>query len=139
MKSPAKITSALFIAVCMSAGRLNATGYYGPDNYLDQGGKNVDASPEFYWDLEVRRLAGEFRPAEKLPASEKREQKTDEEEKDNTTNKDATTEADLKDFDVALQQGRIKPPDATKAKEQHKEARDALDSTFAGYIQTAPG
>jgi TolA-binding protein len=138
MKSPAKITWALFIAVCMSAGRLNATGYYGPDNYLDQGGKNVDASPEFYWDLEVRRLAGEFHPAEKLPVSKKREQKTGEEENDDTTNKDATTEADLKDFDVALQQGKIKPPDTAKAKQQHKDARDALDSTFAGTFKPLP-
>ena len=138
MKSPAKIASALFIGFCLSAARLTATGYYGPDNYLDQGGKNVDASPEFYWDLELRRLARDFHPAEKLPVSQKREQESDGTKIDDATNKDPTTEADLNDFEVALQQGAIKPPDTTKAKEQHKNARDALDSTFAGTFKPLP-
>lgn len=119
-------------------GRLHATGYYGPNVYLDQGGKNVDGSPEFYWGLELRRLAKEFQAAEKPVASEAPGQNTDEETSRNTPNKDATTEADLKDFDAALRQGVIKPPDATKAKEQHKEARDALDSTFAGTFTPLP-
>ncbi|PYK55530.1 MAG: hypothetical protein DME48_04360, partial [Verrucomicrobia bacterium] len=63
---------------------LHATGYYGPDFYLDAGGKNVDGSPEFYWGLEVRRLAKEFRPTEKRVVSEKAEQKSDEETSDNS-------------------------------------------------------
>ncbi len=47
-----------------------ATGYSGPSDYLDAGAGNVDASPEFYWELEVKRLAKDFHPAEKrLPAS----------------------------------------------------------------------
>ena len=43
--------------------------------YLTQGGKNVDASPEFYWELEVKRLAREFHPVEKLVRSEKKERR----------------------------------------------------------------
>src|SRR6266516_618086 len=42
------------IAICFST-NLRATGYYGPMVYLDNGGKSVDASPEFYWELEVKR------------------------------------------------------------------------------------
>src|SRR2546427_13103112 len=49
-------------------GGLHATGYYGPDVYLDDGGKNVDGSPEFYWGLELHRLAQDFHPAEKVVA-----------------------------------------------------------------------
>jgi len=46
-------------------GRSHATGYFGPVEYLQQGGKNVDASPEFYWELEVKRLARDFHPPER--------------------------------------------------------------------------
>jgi hypothetical protein len=110
-------------------GRLHATGYYGPDVYLDEGGKNVDGSPEFYWGLEVRRLAKEFHPTEKRVVSEKAEQKSDEETSDNSNLSQATEDADLKDFDAALKDGRIKPPDPTKAKEQQKLARETITST----------
>ena len=110
-------------------GRLHATGYYGPDVYLDEGGKNVDGSPEFYWGLEVRRLAKEFHPTEKRVISEKAEQKSDEETSNNNNLSQATEDSDLKDFDAALKEGRIKPPDPTKAKEQHKLARETITST----------
>jgi hypothetical protein len=43
-----------------------ATGWFGPMVYLDQGGRNVDASPEFYWDLELKRIARDFNAPEKL-------------------------------------------------------------------------
>src|ERR1700726_3077772 len=43
----------------------NATGFYGPQVYLDDGGANLTRSPEFYWDVEVKRLARNFKPAEK--------------------------------------------------------------------------
>jgi hypothetical protein len=133
----AKLLVAGGATLCL-LGRLHATGYYGPDFYLDNGGKNVDGSPEFYWGLEVRRLAKKFHPTEKRVVSETAEQKSDEEPTENATNKDLTTEADIKDFDAALQDGRIKPPEPEKAKEQHKDARDALDSTFAGTFKPLP-
>jgi hypothetical protein len=124
------------------AGELHATGFYGPEVYLDEGGKNVDGSPEFYWDLEVRRLSKDFHPTEKLPASEepksKNEEGNNDEEADNKPNKDITTESDLKDFDAAVSDGHIKPPDPTKAKQQHKDARDALDATFGGKPTPLP-
>src|SRR2546423_11790900 len=107
------------------AGGLRATGYYGPDVYLDDGGKNVGGSPEFYWGLEVRRICREFHPPEKLVLPKEAETKNDEEEKVDTSPQD-TQAADLKDFDDALKQGRIKPRDSEKAKQDHKAARDAI-------------
>src|SRR5437764_1276152 len=104
-------------------GELHATGYFEPQVYLDQGGKSVDGTPEFYWGLEVRRIAREFHPVEKMVVSEKPKPKSDEETADNTRSQD-TEEADVKDFEAALKQGRIKPPDPAKAKQQHKDARD---------------
>ena len=124
----AKLLLAVVATLCL-LGRLHATGYYGPDFYLDAGGKNVDGSPEFYWGLEVRRLAKEFHPTEKRVVSEKAEQKSDKETSDNSNVTQATEDADIKDFDAALKEGRIKPPDPTKAKEQHKLARETITST----------
>src|SRR5436190_1682172 len=139
----AKLLLAVGATLCF-LGRLHATGYYGPDFYLDDGGKNVDGSPEFYWGLEVRRLAKEFHPTEKRVVSEKAEHKSDEEASDNSDLSDATEDADLKDFDVALKEGRIKPPDPAKAKEEHKLAREIItsptaefDSEFADYHRGA--
>src|SRR5947207_10111462 len=85
----AKLLLAVGATLCF-LGRLHATGYYGPDFYLDDGGKNVDGSPEFYWGLEVRRLAKEFHPTEKRVVSEKAEHKSDEEASDNSDLSDAT-------------------------------------------------
>src|ERR1700704_1527625 len=68
-KSSAMHSAKIFavVAVAMIAtGRALATGFYGLNNYLDQGGKNVDGSPEFYWELEVKRLAKDFKVPEKL-------------------------------------------------------------------------
>ena len=56
MKRLARIALLILTFTCC-AGGARATGYFGPAVYLDQGGKNVDASPEFYWELEVKRLA----------------------------------------------------------------------------------
>jgi hypothetical protein len=119
------------------AGGLHATGYYGPDVYLDNGGKNVHGSPEFYWGLEIRRIAREFNPTEKIDAKAGGEEEETDTEK-GKGNPDASTEFDLKDFDAALKEGRIKPSDAAKATQQHKDARAALDATFAGKPTPLP-
>src|ERR1041385_3717669 len=85
--------------------------------YLDQGGRNVDASPEFYWDLELKRIAREFRAPEKLL------------KRSSTTNFDElTANADANDVEDALKNGAIKPPDIENARKAHVAARQAIDS-----------
>jgi hypothetical protein len=124
-----------------------ATGYWGPREYLSQGGKNVVATPEFYWDLEVKRMARDFHPTEKpLPVA-------------HSYGADglvdlgpmlkATDDADAADFADALKTGEIKPPDAAKATQQNASARAAVadpsksppgeefDSEFADYHRGA--
>lgn len=123
---------ALFGATLCFTGELHATGYYGPDVYLDAGGKNVDGSPEFYWGLEVRRIAREFHPTEKFQLSESAKAGQEDDAEKPKTIPAATQQADVKDFDAAIKEGRIKPPDPAKAIQQHKAARDALDSTLGG-------
>lgn len=33
------------------------SGWHGPTHYLERGGENVVGTPEFYWELELKRLA----------------------------------------------------------------------------------
>jgi hypothetical protein len=119
MKRIAKIAGTILAATfCVDDAR--ATGYFGPSVYLDEGGKNVDASPEFYWELEVKRLSREFHPAEKLVRSK---DETQAEADGRTIQSRHTAEADLTDFADALQAGEVKPADPTKATQQHEAAR----------------
>jgi hypothetical protein len=114
-------------------GQLHATGYFGPYTYLDDGGKKVEGSPEFYWGLEVRRISRDFHPSEKLVVPKEGIQKIYGEPAESTKKTtESTTETDLQDFDSAVTGGRIKPPHLAKAKEQHKQARAALDATASG-------
>jgi hypothetical protein len=126
VKLLATVGTALYLV-----GRLHATGYFGPFTYLDDGGKKVEGSPEFYWGLEVRRISRDFHPPEKLVVSKEVAQRNGDEEWTKKTF-EKTTESDLKDFDSAVQEARIKPNDPAKAKEQHKQARAALDATASG-------
>src|SRR5437763_2077635 len=134
-----KLLATVGTALCLVGG-LHATGYFGPYIYLDDGGKNVEGSPEFYWGLEVRRISRDFHPPEKLVVSKEAAQKNEEEEPEERTKKTSenTTEIDLKDFDSAVQEARIKPADPAKAKEQHKQARAALDATASGTPTPLP-
>src|SRR6266436_1007296 len=114
------------IAICFSA-NLRATGYYGPMVYLDDGGKNVHASPEFYWELEIKRLDAQFHPMEKRVAPSVPRSQMDEEQQNFRAQ--FTADVDLKDYADAFKENRIKPPDAAKATQQHEAARRTIDQT----------
>jgi hypothetical protein len=131
-----KLLPTVGTALCLVGG-LHATGYFGPNIYLDDGGKNVEGSPEFYWGLEVRRISRDFHPPEKLVVSKEAALINEEEQWTRKTSQN-TTETDLKDFDSAVQEARVKPADAAKAKEQHKQARAALDATASGTPTPLP-
>jgi tetratricopeptide (TPR) repeat protein len=116
-----------------------ATGFYGPQVYLDNGGENLLRSPEFFWDVEVKRLARSFQPTEKripirnsdgqevLPSEENTKESID------ALGAEMTANADTQDFAAALKEGWIKPPDPAPASAQHEAARkfisDANDKT----------
>ena len=133
--------------------RCFATGFYGPVVYLDEGGRRVTESPAFYWELEVKRLARDFHPTEKLfvypPAEPASGEDTNSLGSRMETLGDLTAEVDHKDFEAALHEGRIKPPDASQASGQDGSARAAIigqtadtlpaefDSEFADYHRGA--
>jgi hypothetical protein len=112
-----------------------ATGFFGPTQYLDNGGRNVDLSPEFYWEFEVKRLSARFHPPEKLLLV-----KMEESNEGTSANPKlaATAEADAKDFDQAIQEGRIRPPDRDKARQDHHAARELISKADNKTTDTLP-
>lgn len=122
----------------VSGERGDATGYGGPQEYLDEGGKQIESTPEFYWDIEVKRLARDFRPAEapKIPAGVFPPQVSGEptgeaEDQFKARPHKLTSNADVDEFEAALKAGRLKPADAAEARRQHAAARAALDALTA--------
>lgn len=116
------------LIACLEPCPVFATGFVGPVQYLDNGGRNIDLSPEFYWELEVKRLSSRFHPPEKLFLVKIDESNTSDDANPNP--KLAATEAaDAKDFDQAIQEDRIKPPDPDKARKEHDAARELISKT----------
>ncbi len=126
-----------FIAIA-TVSDCRATGFYGPSVYLDQGGKNVNASPEFYWELEAKRLAKGLAPGEKLITAPASNRQAETEDAADDSRSLMTTDVDVKDFAAALQEGRIKPENPEKATEQHKAARELLTKVDAKTTDTLP-
>lgn len=112
----------------------HATGFYGPQLYLDEGAKNLLQSPEFYWEVEVKRLAKNFTPSEKripIHDSDGKEVYPDEQttkESIDEMGAAMTADADGQDFAAALREGRIKPDDSAKATAQNEAARSFIAS-----------
>jgi hypothetical protein len=125
MKRFCKLTF-LLVLLC-SADRARATGFIGPGVYLDEGGRLVDASPEFYWELEVKRLARDFHVPETFLSPKSKEGQAEEDARF-AGNRD-TSEADLKDFEDALTTGEIRPADPVQARQQHEAARMLIAQT----------
>ncbi len=116
----------------IAATRCWGTGYDGPIEYLGGGGKNVVATPEFYWELEVKRLARDFHPTEKpmvVPHTFGTDGLVDP-----APMIKATSDADAADFADAIKTGEIKPPDVAKATEDNNKARMAVTSPGTGPL-----
>jgi tetratricopeptide (TPR) repeat protein len=116
----------------------DATGFYGPTVYLDEGGKNVSASPEFYWELEAKRLAKGFAPPEKRVSAPVSDRQTETDDTADNAKSQMTADADGKDFAAALGEGRIKPENSEKATQQHEAAREFIDKADDKTPDTPP-
>jgi hypothetical protein len=126
-----------FIAIA-TVSDCRATGFYGPSVYLDHGGKNVNASPEFYWELEAKRLAKGLAPGEKLITASVSNRQAETEDAADDSRSLMTTDVDVKDFAAALQEGRIKPENPEKATDLHKAARELLTKVDAKTTDALP-
>lgn len=125
---------------------LGATGYGGPYEYLAQGWKNMALAPEFYWDLEVKRLSSAYHPEEEFLTVSTEARRSWGSEAEMEALGSLTASSDSADFAAALKAGAIVPPDAAKATGQHEAVRRLLatkelpaalpeefDSEFADY------
>lgn len=122
------VSTLCLAAVCAALpGKLHATGDFGPDRWLSNGGMASDMSPEFYWELELKRMAKEFTPPEKrvLPPAPKVEP-GQEPPAAAALAWSSTGMTDEAEFDDAIKTGRIKVADVNKAKEDHKTSRDLV-------------
>jgi hypothetical protein len=140
-KSSARLSAKTFLVVLAVSGGTNssfATGFNGPRQYLDDGGKKVDGSPRFYWELEVKRLARDFKPIEKRVLATTEKESTDKSEAAQPSLSSITADADLKDFALAIKEGRLKPADPAKATRQHEAARQFLSQAADTRSGTLP-
>jgi len=118
-KFPSNLALLAVAAGCV--GQAFATGFYGPREYLASGGKNLTASPEFYWELETKRLARNYHPTEKPMVVARDPNETG--VATQAPMMKATADADDQDFAEALKTGAIKPADTAKATQQQDDAR----------------
>ena len=100
-----------------------ASGPFIPTRWLEEGGQAVNRSPEFFWELELKRLAREFRVEEVRNSP----QKAPYEEILREEYVKQAADADLADFQAAIKTDRLQPADAN-AEAQHKAARDVISA-----------
>ncbi len=112
------------------------TGDFLSDRWLGSGGLAAEMSPEFFWELELRRMAREFSAPEKRIAPETPTDEPAEGELPVRTK--FTEQGDVKDFDNALKSGRIKPSDPAKAKAQHEAARKLVSTAKPDTVGSLP-
>ena len=140
----------LLARVILFSARAQGTGFYGPYEYLS-GGDYATETPEFYWDLEVKRMAREFHPKER-PAIVPRTLSDSNQTVDPAPMAKATADADAADFAAAIKDGSLKTDDLAADQKQHALARisllttgtagsarlpDEFDSEFADYDRGA--
>ncbi|MEI6175982.1 MAG: hypothetical protein WCS43_03750 [Verrucomicrobiota bacterium] len=127
-KHSPKLTALIFFAA--ACGPLHATGDFGGPTMLGNGGSEVMGTPEFFWELECKRIALEFVPSEKrvAPSEPKADQGADSDtDKPSPDLREQLTAAmDLADFKAAIHDGSIKPNDPAAATAAHAAAREVL-------------
>ena len=124
------------LATLTTGGTCFATGFFGPREYLSRSEERIQASPEFYWEREIKRLATDFHPPEKLHLTQMPEAPSPDDKTGPRLN--TTGDADLKDFAAALKEARIKPADPAKATAQHTAARELIAATDDKQTATLP-
>ena len=140
-----KLLIAMLFCATLAVGVLentHATGDFGPHRWLDNGGISSEMSPEFYWELEVKRMAKEFHPPEKRVAVASDEDPSAAAQGDAkpamSPEMKLTSQADTTDFDAAIKSGKIKPVDSTKAKAAHEAARQIVTTAKETTTESLP-
>jgi len=126
-KSGAILLGSLLLIGLGFAGKAQGTGYFGPYELYSDGSRLAD-TPEFFWQTEVKRLAGDYHPTER-PAIVPRVLDWDAGAVDLAPMEKATEQADAADFADALKTGEIRAPNPQAAQQQHATVRSFLAET----------
>ncbi|MDB6140805.1 MAG: hypothetical protein JWO94_3877 [Verrucomicrobiaceae bacterium] len=127
------VEHALLAAACLAVpSAALATGMYTPPQWLDNGGAAVEHPPEFYWEIEIRKIAGAFKPSQERVPLLIRDGKDGKAAENETLNEQAAR-LDMVDYQEAVDKGLVKAADAVS---QHKAMRDAIAA--ANETTTAP-
>lgn len=102
---------------CVPGGSAQASGPMLPEPLLAAGGESVSRAPEFYYASELRILAEKYRA--KFPQIKPT----------SANGSKATALADETDYDAAIREKVLNPPDVELARKQNKEARAFLASS----------
>jgi len=141
MKTPHAIIALVLLFGLSCASHGLGCGFYGPISYLGDGGAKLASTPQFYWEMEVKRLAKDFHPTEKLSKIQLRGYNGyyEGQPTDITPLKKATSDADVADFTDALKTRAITPSDPVSATQEHQAARDFISQTTDKTTNALPG
>lgn len=124
-----KLTRSVGLAICVAgiAHQAFSTGDWMPRTVLDEGSKRVLETPEFFWELECKRIAQEFTPVEKrIVATVPEDPNATDEGRGVQT--EFTTRIDKEEFAAAIKAGEVKVADADAALKQFADAREVINS-----------
>jgi len=118
----------------------HATGGFSPPRWLENGGIASEMSPEFFWEMELKRMAKDFRPPEKrvVPAVEKQQNAQPDDANAASPTTKLTAQTETADFDDAIKAKRIQPADAAKAKAAHEAARQLVSTAKETTAEPLP-
>jgi tetratricopeptide (TPR) repeat protein len=134
-KLSVKVGLAIFIA-SISSPSLFATGAWMPRSWIGERGEPIVAPPEFFWELEVKRIASEFTPPEKRVPAPPPSDQTNEEAM--AGYRDAfTAKVDIAEFEAALKSGEVKSAHPDGALQAHKHTRQTLSGIAEGDKEVA--
>lgn len=137
-RKPFRPTAVLFLAffIIAAAPPAEATGGWTPERWLDKGGAVLRSAPQFFWDIELKRLAAQYAekdcPFHLRPLSADEESDRDSGYGHSRDLAARTAAADVADFEDALKAGRLKPADSKAALEVHRSLRSWLQARAEG-------
>ncbi|WP_265595839.1 hypothetical protein [Verrucomicrobium sp. BvORR106] len=133
----------LLVVFAGASAQVFATGMWMPRSWIGERGEPLVAAPEFFWELEVKRLAAEQEAAEELVPAPYPEDSTDQEAFEGYRQA-FTAKVDVEEFEAALKSGGVKAADPAKALQAHRHARQKLSGLAKGEAEVpaaeeAPG
>ncbi|MHA3772253.1 hypothetical protein ACXR0O_12030 [Verrucomicrobiota bacterium sgz303538] len=143
MRVSRKTKAALFAVALCAFPHTRACGPWLPNRFLARGGESILKPPEFFFELEMKRLAksypSAFRSVDPFASAEQPAQEpVDADPRLPSSYVRQTANADRADFAAAIAAGHIEPPDRDKAKAEHEDSRQFIQSATPDDARLPP-